>query len=47
MVCAASILSSNSEKEYKKQNWGINIVKIVKIVDKEVENLTQREVNSR
>ena len=30
------------EKEYRKQNWGMNIVKIVKIeiVDKEVENFT-------
>ena len=35
------------EKEYRKQNWGMDIVKIVKIVDKvdtvdkEVENLTR------
>ena len=30
-----------SEKEYRKQNWEMNIVKIVKIVDKVVENLTR------
>ena len=30
------------EKEYKNQNWGMNIVGIMKIVDKMVENLTQR-----
>ena len=29
------------EKEYRKQNWEMNIVKIVKIVDKVVENLTR------
>ena len=47
MVCTTSILFSNSdffqsvvlEKEYRKKNWEMNIVKIVKIVDKVVENL--------
>ena len=29
------------EKEYRKQNLGTNIVKIIEIVDKEVENLTR------
>ena len=29
------------EKKYRKQNWEINIVDIVKIVDKVVENLTR------
>jgi len=29
------------EKEYRKQNWGMNIVKIMKIVNKMVENLTR------
>ena len=28
------------EKKYRKQNWEMNIVDIVKIVDKVVENLT-------
>jgi len=29
------------EKEYRKRDWEMKIVKIVKIVDKVVENLTQ------
>ena len=29
------------EKEYRKQNWEMNIVDIVKIVDKVVENFTR------
>jgi len=45
IVCASFILFSNSnffsigglEKEYRKQNWGMNILRIM---DKVVENLT-------
>ena len=29
------------EKDYRNQNWEMNIVEIVKIVDKVVENLTR------
>ena len=29
------------KKEYRKQNWGVEIVEIVKNVDKVVENLTR------
>ena len=53
MACTASILFSSTkflqlvvlEKEYRKQNWRMNIVKIVKIMDKVVENLTWGKVN--
>ena len=31
------------EKECRKQNWGIYIVKIVKIVDNVVENFTREK----
>ena len=49
MACTASILFSNSDfsliggsrKGYRKKNWKMNIVDIVKIMDKVVENLTR------
>ena len=54
MARTVSILFSNSdffqwvvqEKEYRKQNWGMEIVKIMKIVDKVVKNWTRDSVTS-